>query len=98
MKHLVDLHGPPLTRGVRRHTLHTTTILLPLLLRKEEIPIYLQYPKHPRNIPDNCYSRHQEVPGKEGVQQVHGVFPIDFVAAMLGNCCAVLPPSTRTIG
>src|SRR5580700_4231178 len=56
VKHLVNLHGSPLTRRVRPHTLYTTPILLPLLLREEESPIHLLHLKGPGNIADNCYS------------------------------------------
>jgi hypothetical protein len=78
VKHLVNFHGSPLTRRVGCHTLYTTPILLPLLLGEKEIPIHLLHPKGPRNIADDCYSRHREIPGEDGVQQVHVLFPIGF--------------------
>ncbi len=39
VKHLVDFHGSPLAPRIQRHTLDTSPILLPLLLREKEIPV-----------------------------------------------------------
>ena len=44
VKHLVNFHGPPLTRRLRCHTFNTLPILLSLLLREEETPIHLLQP------------------------------------------------------
>src|SRR6476660_2748450 len=71
VKHLVSLHGSPLTLRVGRHTLYTSAVLLPLLLRVEEVPIDLLHAECPRDVADDCKSRHPEVAGKGGPQHVH---------------------------
>jgi hypothetical protein len=50
VKHLVDFHGSPLAPRIQRHTLDTSPILLPLLLREKEIPIDLLCTKGPRDV------------------------------------------------
>jgi hypothetical protein len=72
MKHLVNLHGAPLTRRLRRHILYTLEILLPLLFREEEITIHLFHSKPTRDIANNSYPRHPEVAGKSGAKHIHG--------------------------
>jgi hypothetical protein len=72
MKHLVNLHGAPLTRRLRRHILYTPEILLPLLFRKEEIAIQLPHSKPTRDIANNSDPRHPEVAGKSGAKHIHG--------------------------
>lgn len=56
----------PLTLRVGRHTLYTSAILLPILLRVEEVPIDLHHAGCPRDVADDCESRHPEVAGKDG--------------------------------
>jgi hypothetical protein len=50
VKYLVDFHGSPLAPRIQRHTLDTSPILLPLLLREKEIPIDLLCTKGPRDV------------------------------------------------
>jgi hypothetical protein len=61
VEHLVHGHRPPLTRRLKRRTLYTLAILVPLLLREEAIPIHLFQLQRPGNVPNHGESRHQDV-------------------------------------
>src|ERR1700680_1491251 len=61
VKHLVDFHGSPLAPRIQRHTLDTSSILLPLLLREKEIPIDLLCTKSQRDVTSYAAPGHTKV-------------------------------------
>src|SRR5882757_10032135 len=72
VKHLVDFHGSPLAPRIRRHTLDTSPILLPLLLREKEIPIDLLCTKGPRDVTSYRDPRNPKVTRKGSAEHIHG--------------------------
>src|ERR1700722_18751688 len=62
VKHLVGFHGSPLAPRIQRHSLATSPMLLPLLLREKEIPIDLLCTKRPRDVTSDRCPRNPRVP------------------------------------
>jgi hypothetical protein len=73
VKHLVNLHGSPLTQRAGRHTLDTPPVLLPLLLREKQISIDLFHPECSRDVADDRESGDPEVMVKSGAKHIHGL-------------------------
>src|ERR1700675_4551161 len=71
VNHLVDFHSSPLAPRIQRHTLDTSPILLPLLLREKEISIDLLCTKRPRDVTSYRDPRDPEVARKRSAEHVH---------------------------
>src|SRR6266853_1238438 len=72
VKHLVNFHGSPSAQRIQRHTLDTSPILLPLLLREKEIPIDLLCTKGPRDVTSYRDPRNPKVTRKSSAEHIHG--------------------------